>query len=864
MNRNHLWKLLLVIFLTAWAVYEMTPPTARPLIPYFQTRAVNQDATLRGIVERAKAAEAARPDHEYGHLLEAIGTNDISRYFPFYEAKTQTRPTTYILNKLQKEAAGKIKLGIDLAGGTSFLVEMNTNELVSTEIVTVTNSAGQVQTVTNVVNDVDVSSALSQAVEVFWKRVDALGVAEPVIQPQGDNRILIQLPGLSEEVIQDARNRIQKVAFLEFRLVHPQSEQLLSQGVGAPGYQILTQIQVQPDGSKVAERYLVRRRPEIVGGISRADLSRDNLGRPEILFTLEPKAAEKFAQVTRDNVGNLLAIVLDGELQSAPRINSEIPGGRGTISGRYTEQEARTLVSVLENPLKAPVHIISESQVDPTLGSDSVSSGVRAATYGLIGVSIFMLGYYLLAGLVANVALMLNILILMGAMCAINATLTLPGIAGIVLTVGMAVDANVLIFERIREELAAGKSLRGAVSAGYNKAFGTIFDSNLTTLISSIILIFMGTGPVKGFGVTLTIGVGISMFTALVVTRLAFDFLIARNVIRTLPMLQIIRGSNINFMRWAVPAFVASWLLIVAGNGYGIFGRGADVFGVEFSGGETVKMSFDKAHKVDVDRLREAAQSVAGGDVLINYEGDVASGTENLRVTARAFDADGEQAVGEKIFEHLRTTFPEAKFGGESGRPLGIERVGPTMGQEITRTAIIASCLAMFGILIYVAFRYEFSFAVGAVVALVHDVLMTLGCYFLAGRELNATSVAALLTIIGFSINDTIVIFDRVREDLKLGIRGSFVEIMNKALNQTLSRTIITSGTVFISTLCLYLFGGGVINDFAFTFLVGIISGTFSTIYIACFIVLRWHKGQRPSIGNPQMSVQTAAPVVGK
>jgi SecD/SecF fusion protein len=435
--------------------------------------------------------------------------------------------------------------------------------------------------------------------------------------------------------------------------------------------------------------------------------------------------------------------------------------------------------------------------VDPTLGKDSIRSGIKASLYGVVAVAGFMLIYYFLAGAVANVALILNIIILLGVMCSVGTTLTLPGIAGVVLTVGMAVDANVLIFERIREELAKGKSLRGALQAGYDRAFGTIFDSHVTTLISSIILIFMGTGSVKGFGVSLTIGVAASLFTALVVTRLIFDFLLSKNLIKGLPMLHLIPATlKIDFMRVAVPAFVASWLLIVVGIGYGIH-RGNDVFGVEFVGGETTTLSFDQQHKVEVDKLREAATKASSGEVLVSYQRNISTATDTLRITTRAGKSAAQvENASDKVVAELNREFPDAKF-----KTLGVDRVGPTVGQEIQKTAILASLLAMFGILIYVAFRYEFSFAIGAVVAIIHDVLMTLGCYFLAGRELNATTVAAVLTIIGFSINDTIVIFDRIREDLKLGVRGTFKELINQALNQTLSRTLITSGTVLLATL---------------------------------------------------------------
>ena len=377
----------------------------------------------------------------------------------------------------------------------------------------------------------------------------------------------------------------------------------------------------------------------------------------------------------------------------------------------------------------------------------------------------------------------------------------------------------------------------------------------MTTLISSVILIFMGTGPVKGFGWTLTIGVMVSLFTALVVTRLIFDWLLAKNIIKRLPMLHIIRGSKIDFMRWAVPAFIASWTLILIGNSYGIFVRGQDVLGVEFSGGESITLNFNQAHKENVDALRRVAEQASQGGVLVGYQHDLGSATDTLRVTVRAFDnGPKNEDTGIKVVNALKQQFPEANFS-----VVGNYRVGPTVGKEIKETAIIASLLAMFGILVYVAFRYEFSFAVGAVVAIIHDILMTSGWYFLAGHQLNSTTVAAFLTIIGFSINDTIVIFDRIREDLRLGVRGTFREVMNKALNQTLSRTIITSGTVFLATLSLYVFGGGVINDFAFAFLVGILTGTYSSIYIASALVLWWHKGRRPKIGGAQLTVEDVA-----
>ncbi len=830
MNRNHLYKLLLIVFVVLWSLYELYPPKARNIIDVFAERAVRErkDATFTNIITTARQLQEKLPDRNFGNLKEAVGTNDIIRYFPFIDVKSEKDPNRFALNWLQREAAGKIKLGLDLQGGTSFLVEMDTNQLAASEMK---------------------DSALANAVEVLRKRVDKLGVAEPLIQPAGSERILIQLPGLSEAEKEDARANIQKAAFLEFRMVHPNSDELMAQGIVEPGYEVLREERKNPNGTKELIPLLVNKKPErgMTGKyIKRAFVTRNPVtNEPVIDFELNSEGARIFADVTREyapkgNKRYQLAIILDKELYSAPFIQSEIPNGRGQITGNFDVNEAIMLAQVLENPLEAPVHIIDERSVDPSLGKDSIKSGLGAGIIGTAAVILFMAVYYMVGGLVANVALILNIFILVGVMCSFGTTLTMPGIAGIVLTIGMAVDANVLIFERIREEAATGKSLRGALSAGYNKAFGTIFDSNLTTLISSVILIFMGTGPVKGFGVTLTIGLIVNMFTALVVTRLMFDFLLAKNIIKSLPMLHIIRPGKIDFLRWAKPAFAASWLLILIGIGYGVH-RGRDVLGYEFAGGDNMTLTFTE--KVDVDKLRDVIGKLGVGDVMIQYQKEISSNKENLRVTTRAVDTKtGETGdASSKVIAALKENFAKSNF-----QVVGTEKVGPTVGKEIQRTALVAALLALFGILVYVAFRYEFSFAVGAVVAIIHDILMTTGLYFLSGRELNATMVAAVLTIIGFSINDTIVIFDRIREDLKLGLRGSFKDVMNQALNQTLSRTIITSGTVFLSTLALYLFGGGVINDFAFTFLAGIITGTYSSIYIAGALVLWWHKGERP------------------
>lgn len=846
MNRSNLWRFVIVLLVVAWSVSELYPPTPRYLVDVFDQQASTGDQQFDAIVKKARELDAGNIERSqstsYSNLVVAIGTNDIRRYFPtnYVNLAVERDPVRGILNRVQRAAAGRFKLGLDLQGGTQFLLEMDLSKA---------------QTNPGVMLNADFVAA--QAVEVLRKRVDRFGVAEPVIAPAGNNRILVQLPGLSEADKQQAKEQIQKAAFLEFRMVHSDNENQLQRGVVPPGY--VKMFEMMPSGTpgqRVPVPVLVKRTSE--RGLSGKHVESAGVGHdpatgsPYVSFSLKPEGATLFGEITQAAVGERLAIILDGEIISAPRINGPILGGHGQITGSFSDKEAFELATSLENPLAAPLEVKEERGVDPSLGADAIRSGKMATMIGVLGVVVFMLVYYLLSGLIANIALILNVIIMLGVMCSLDVTFTLPGIAGIVLTVGMAVDANVLIYERLREELESGKSLRGAVAAGYDRAFATIFDSHLTTLISSALLIILGTGPIKGFGVSLAIGLCVSLFTSLVVTRLIFDFLLARNLIKSLPMLHLVKATNLNFLGLAKPAFAISWLIIILGCGYGLFGRGSKMLGTEFAGGDELQLRFSQ--RVDVEKVRAEITKLAVGEPRIQYqtEGAGDSRKEYLSIVST-------KDTGLKVEDALKKAFPESKF-----ERVRLDSIGATVGAEIQKSAIISSLLALFGILVYVAFRYEFIFAVGAVVAIAHDVLMTLGIYCLTGllgegRQFNATFVAALLTIIGFSINDTIVIFDRIREDLKLGVPGSFKDLINRALNQTLSRTIITSGTVLVSTLALYLFGGGAINDFAFTFLVGIITGTYSSIYIASALVLWMHKGQRPSLGaiTPPGTIRT-------
>ena len=899
-NRPMFWRWVIVLAVSIGFGIQWLPPEGRPMVDVFDEKAINKDdgrfdLILKGV--KAAEVEDAGSELTLEKWEKAIGAASLTNYFPLIGdfktdklardkmgldenlnleisdrvpdsekiglAETSRKAANrFVLGKLQSMAAGKVKLGLDLRGGTQFTVRIvNTGERASSD---------------------KRKQRLEQAMDTIRKRIDKFGVSEPIIQSSSndkDDHIIIQIPGLSKADRDRARDTIQKIAKLEFRLEHASSEAAISSGEDfVPGADLLSYKLKDDDGNKITRTlFVVTMRDhsdKCVPGVHIVSASpiRDSIsGLAKISFKLNGAGADKFARITEEHQVSgqdprALCIVLDGELISAPSINSRIHS-RGEISGDFTYEEARELANALENPLETPVEIIEERDVDPSLGRESVAKGFAAAKWGLIAVAVFMLIYYLLCGVVANIALALNILILMGVLCWFGATLTLPGIAGVVLTIGMAVDANVLIFERIREELRAGKSLKGAISSGYEKAFGTIFDANITTLIASVILIYMGKGPVQGFGVTLTIGILASMFTALVATRLVLDLLLSWGWIgsegskRAMHLRPTAGLPTISFVKYKTsatrvanaiksPAVWVTWLFILFSTIY-VISRGWDkTMGVDFAGGQSLMMSFDNEKAtIDPEKLQSTlSEKLSMGDsgLQVQAQSDQASGVQVLRVSYKA--GDPKLVIGE-----LNQIHPEANFS-----LLSKDLVGPSVSGEIQKSAIVATVLALFGILIYVAFRYEYSFAIGAIIAILHDVLMTGGLFFLSGRELNAPIVAAILTIIGFSINDTIVIFDRIRENLRLGTRGSFADVMNAALNQTLSRTIITSGTTLLSTATLYFYGGTVINDFAFMFLVGIITGTYSSIYIACAFVLWWHEGKRPELAAP---IQDADPV---
>ncbi len=713
---------------------------------------------------------------------------------------------TFPLNK-------RINLGLDLRGGMHLLLKVDTSGLAPEAKV----------------------DAADRAVEVIRNRIDEFGVREPSIQRQGIDEIVVQLPGVTDR--QRAIDIIGKTALLEFKLVSPDVEKLKQAITGTvpEGYELKY---VQEDSEPV----LLEKQAVLAGDAlanATVTFSQSEFNEPVVALKFNAEGAKKFAEITTNNVGKRLAIVLDGKVQSAPRIKEPIPSGEAVITGRFAVEQAQDLALVLRvGALPAPMHIEEERTIGPLLGQDSINKGIKAAIIGSILVFVFMAIYYLLAGIIADIALLLNLVLILGGLGmlpvlfpGVSATLTLPGIAGIVLSLGMAVDANVLINERIREELATGKALRGAIANGYSRAFSAIFDSNLTTLIAALLLFQFGTGPIRGFAVTLTIGLIASMFTAIVVTRTIFEVLLSFGLLKnSLPMLRLIRETKLDFIAKRKLFYAISLIVIIAGLFF-YFKKGKDAYGIDFAGGQLQEYGFKTPP--DIEKVRQVLKEVNLADASIQQFKD------NPKLVLIRTAEDKSTILTDK----LKSMFPEQDI-----QILRVERVGPIAGKHLKAKAIYAFIWSMVGILVYVAFRFKhFNFAIAGVIALFHDVLVTLGFLAITGRQIDLLSVTAFLTIAGYSINDTIVIYDRVRENSRLFRKLSLKELINLSVNQTLGRTILTSGVTLLVVIAILFYGGEVLSNFAFALLVGFISGVYSTVYIASPLVLAWSRNKTGS-----------------
>jgi SecD/SecF fusion protein len=702
----------------------------------------------------------------------------------------------------------RINLGLDLKGGMHLLLKIDTSHL-----------SGQAK-----------EDAADRAIEVIRNRIDQFGVREPFIQKQGIDEVVVQLPGITER--DRAIDIIGKTAMLEFKLVSNDTEKLKAAIAGTV-----------PDGYELKysqennEPLLLEKQAVLTGDAltnASVNFSQSQFNEPVVSLQFSPEGAKKFAEITASNIGRRLAIVLDGKVQSAPNIKEAIPSGQAVISGRFDVAQAQDLALVLRvGALPAPMHIEEERTIGPLLGQDSINKGIKATIIGGGLVVVFMAFYYLLMGVISDIALLMNLLMILGGLGllpvlfpGISATLTLPGIAGIALSLGMAVDANVLINERIREELSGGKTLRTAITNGYHRAFSAILDSHMTNLIAAIIMFQFGTGPIRGFAVTLTIGLISSMFTSIVVTHTILEFLLNSGMIKnSLPMLRLIKDTKLDFIGKR-KIFYALSMTLIAISFITYFKKGKQAYGIDFAGGQLQEYSFKTPPSID--RVRELVKEIG------LTESSIQQFKDNPRVVLIRSSEDKSKVLTEK----LKSSFPDQDI-----QMLRIERVGPIAGKQLKAKAIYAVIWSMAGILIYIAFRFKhFNFALAGVLGLLHDVVVALGFLMVTGKQIDLLTITAFLTIAGYSISDCIIIYDRVRENSRLYRKLSLLELINLSVNQSLGRTILTTGATLLTVLAILLYGGPVLNGFASVLFIGFISGVYSTVYISSPLVIAWSR----------------------
>ncbi|SMH48948.1 protein translocase subunit SecDF [Mesorhizobium australicum] len=661
------------------------------------------------------------------------------------------------------------------------------------------------------------NSALSQSIEVVGRRVNELGTTEPLIQRQGDDRILVQVPGLQDpDRLKDILGQTAKLTFQMVDSTMPVQDAI--EGRPPAGSVVMYSTDDPP------EAYLIETRV-IVSGENLVDAQAtfdQRTSEPVVSFRFDNRGATLFGQATQQNVGKLFAIILDNQVISAPQIREPILGGTGQISGNFTVEGANDLAVLLRaGALPATLTIIEERTVGPSLGADSISAGKVASIIGAVLVLGFMILAYGSLGLIANIALAANIALIVAALSLLGATLTLPGIAGIVLTMGMAVDSNVLIYERVKEERRAGRSIVQSLDAGFARALATIVDANLTTLIAAMILFYMGSGPVRGFAVTLAIGIATTVFTAFTLTRWMIAFWLRRQRPTELPrgFVNIVPdNTKIPFMSWRRYTFALSIFLSIAS--VTLFMTKSMNYGIDFQGGTSIEVRA-KSGSGDAGDIRSRLSDLNLGDVQVQQIGAI--GDYLVRVGGQNLGDNAEQSVVAKVQGELANDYEFRR----------VESVGPTVSSELARAGTIAVVLALIAMLVYIWFRFEWQFGVGAVISTLHDVIMVIGLYVLLGLEFNLSSIAAVLTVVGYSVNDTVVVYDRVRENLRRYKKMPLDQLLDLSMNQTLSRTFLTSLTTLIALLALYLFGGEVIRSFTLAMIFGIAFGTYSSIFIA-------------------------------
>ncbi|MDX2004605.1 MAG: protein translocase subunit SecD [Meiothermus sp.] len=717
----------------------------------------------------------------------------------------------------------RIRLGLDLQGGlrlTLRATDLNPDPNVAREDMNVARS-------------------------IIENRVNAIGVAEPLVQRQGTDRIIVELPGLRQDQQQRALNLIGQTAKLEFRIVN--------QGVsGTTVSQVNEAIQragltgqAARDRRTELEKDLIKLSdmgPVLLSGaqLQTANVVTDQFGRNVVSFTLKPEGTQTFADITTRNINRQLAIVLDDRVYSAPNIQSPITGGQGQITGAFTVEEASDLALVLRSgALPVKLEFAETRAIGPTLGQDAINSGALAAIIGSVLLFALIFGYYgFWMGMVAALGLIYTVILLVAAISLMGVTLTLPGIAGLILTLGAAVDGNVLSFERIKEELKMGKKFRQAIPGGFSHSIITILDVNFCHLLAAAALYQYSTGPVRGFAVMLALGVVVSVFSNLVTSRWLLEVLGDRREVKPPYWLW---GTKIDFMGISRYVTVASLsLALLAAIIVGV--RGFN-FGVDFTGGTSFTVQV--AQDVTAERIRTfldgaGIAEVKGGESVVSSLSGGAGGQE-YSVRVRQVSDEDRIRLENAFKTQLNATILQS------------ETVGPAVGAELRRNAVLATLIGLALILVYVAFRFDWVFGVASVVAVGHDVAIVAGMYALFQLEFAVPTVAVLLTIVGFSLNDSVIISDRIRENLKIMRGSSYREIVNTSINQTLSRTLMTALSTMLPILALLFIGGPVLRDFSLAILVGFLVGTYSSIYVVSALVVWWKtREQRMKLANAQ------------
>ncbi len=684
-----------------------------------------------------------------------------------------------------------------------------------------------------------ITAAVDQSLEIIRQRVDQVGVAEPTIQRIGSDRVLVQLPG--EQDPTRLRQLLGSTAKMSFHLLGQQGEAGVTMLADERGNQYPVLDRVELSGDRLTD--------------ARAAFDQQT-NEPVVNFRFDSAGANRFAQITQQNVGRPFAIVLDNKVLSAPVIRTPITGGSGQISGGFSVSEANTLSALLRaGALPAKLTVIEERTVGADLGADAIQMGLYSGLVGFVLVAVFILVLYGTWGILANVALLIHTILTFSALTLVGATLTLPGIAGIVLGIGLAVDANVLINERIREETRKGRGAFAAIDVGFNRAYSTIVDGNMTALIAAAILFYFGSGPVRGFAVTMGLGLIISMFTSVAFVRVTMIALTRRFKLKVLNIRPLIPFSpydkHIQFMKARFFGVAVSAILSIASVGL-FFYPGLN-YGVDFRGG--IQMSVKTQGPADLAKFREGLNTLDLGEITLQSFGD--PNTILVRAQRQEGGEEAQTAAVTKLKDEVVKIDSTATVQGT-------DVIGPKVSGELAIAGFLSVFIASVAMLIYIWVRFEWPFAVGAIVTLVLDVTKLVGFFAITGLDFNLTAIAAVLTMVGYSVNDKVVVYDRMRENMRLYKSMPLRELIDKSINETLARSLYTNATAFLSLLPMAIWGGSAVESFAVPMAFGILVAGASSVFIAAPILLflgDWRKrhAKKPEAAAEEVENATKA-----